>query len=255
MTKSLKHWYPRYSGDYRAKTAGLSLIQHGAYTLLLDEYYNTGKPLSANASVLHRICSALAPEEQEAINFILEYFFVKTDEGYRNKRADEELVKRGDISEKRKQAANSRHANAMQTPCKIDANAPAIAYTSTSTSTSTITDTPITKVKEGKNFVLPLPEWLPLNDWNDYLEMRDKKGKGKATNRAKQLVIIKLDELRKTGQDPSMILQQSIINGWTSVFEIKKDYQNGKYKQKHTGFGEQDWLAGTEGFDTSGKPF
>ncbi len=162
MTKSLKHWYPRYSGDYRAKTAGLSLIQHGAYTLLLDEYYNTGKPLSANASVLHRICSALAPEEQEAINFILEQFFIKTDEGYRNKRADEELVKRGDISEKRKQAANSRHANAMQTPCKIDANAPAIAYTSTSTSTTTITTTP--KAKKKKNIYTPEFEYF----WSIY---------------------------------------------------------------------------------------
>lgn len=137
MTKSLKHWYPRYSGDYRAKTAGLSLVQHGAYTLLLDEYYNTGKPLDANASILHRICSALAPEEQEAINFILARFFVLTDKGYTNKRAEEELARRVDISEKRKDAANSRHAKDMQTPCKIDANAPAIAYTSTSTSTIT----------------------------------------------------------------------------------------------------------------------
>lgn len=132
MTKSLKHWYPRYSGDYRAKTAGLSLIQHGAYTLLLDEYYNTGKPLDANASVLHRICSALAQEEKEAIDFILGRFFIKTERGYTNKRADEELAKRLDISIKRKDAANLRHAKQMQTSCKTDANA----YTSTSTSTS-----------------------------------------------------------------------------------------------------------------------
>lgn len=85
--------------------------------------------------------------------------------------------------------------------------------------------------KKGENFVLPLPDWLPLSDWNDYLEMRNKKGKGKATNRAKQLVIIKLDELRRSGQDPGAILQQSIINSWTSVFEIK-----GNYNANKTGF-------------------
>lgn len=84
------------------------------------------------------------------------------------------------------------------------------------------------KKKEGGNFVLRLPDWLPLEDWNDYLEMRDKKGKGKATNRAKQLVIIKLNELRERGHDPGKILQQSIINGWTSVFEIKENNNGNK---------------------------
>ena len=87
--------------------------------------------------------------------------------------------------------------------------------------------------KEGENFVLPLPEWLPLSDWNDYLEMRNKKGKGKATNRAKQLVIIKLHDLWIKGHDPAAVLQQSIINGWTSVFEIKGDY-SGNYNKKPT---------------------
>lgn len=80
--------------------------------------------------------------------------------------------------------------------------------------------------KEGKNFVLPLPEWLPLDDWNDYLESRNKRGK-KATNRAKQLVIIKLDELRTSGNDPGAVLRQSIENSWTSVFKLKQDNQNG----------------------------
>lgn len=138
MNKSSKHWYPRYSGDYRTKTAGLSLIQHGAYTLLLDEYYNTEKPLSANAVQLHRICSALALEEQEAINFILDNFFIKTEEGYKNKRVEEELAKRIDISDKRKKAANSRHAN-------VGANA----YTPTPTPTSTSKAKSTSKTQEG----------------------------------------------------------------------------------------------------------
>ena len=138
MSKSLKHWYPRYSGDYRAKTAGLSLIQHGAYTLLLDEYYNTGKPLTAIAVHLHRVCSALAPEEQEAVDFIVDTFFIKTENGYINKRVEEELAKRGKISDARRNAANSRYAIA---PTIAPAIAPAIASTSTSTSTSTATST------------------------------------------------------------------------------------------------------------------
>lgn len=108
--------------------------------------------------------------------------------------------------------------------------------------------------KEGENFILPLPDWLPLSDWNDYLEMRDKKGKGKATNRAKQLVIIKLDELRRKGQNPAKILQQSIINQWTSVFEVKEEHNNGNYRKQsnaHTDFTRGIALALAETSDES----
>ena len=80
--------------------------------------------------------------------------------------------------------------------------------------------------KKGENFVLPLPVWLPLDDWNDYLKSRKKK----ATNRAKQLLIIKLDELRGRGSDPGAVLRQSTMNGWTSLIEIKEQ-KNGNYNK------------------------
>jgi len=138
-SKSTSIWWPRYVGDYQRKTAHLTLAEHGAYTLLLDHYYATSKPLPANASVLHRICRAFAPDEQQAVQSVIDQFFTLTEDGYHNKKADEQLSKRGEISEKRKRAAEKRHS-------KPDANAPANAYanacpiapTSTSTSTSTV---------------------------------------------------------------------------------------------------------------------
>ncbi len=81
------------------------------------------------------------------------------------------------------------------------------------------------KKKEGKNLVLPLPEWLPLDDWNDYLEMRAKIKKP-PTSRAKQLVIIKLDELKRKGHDPAKILQESTMNNWQNVYPPKKEKNN-----------------------------
>ena len=71
---------------------------------------------------------------------------------------------------------------------------------------------------------LPLPDWLPKQDWNDYLDMRRLKNKY-PTDRAKQMVIIKLDELRSQSHCPSKALQQSIINNWTSVFATKESKQ------------------------------
>lgn len=79
--------------------------------------------------------------------------------------------------------------------------------------------------KKGKKFVLP--SWICIADWNDYLDSRNKRGK-KATVRAMQLVVDKLDELRTKGHDPTRVLQQSIENSWTGVFEIKEQKNGSK---------------------------
>jgi hypothetical protein len=110
------------------------------------------------------------------------------------------------------------------------------------------------KKKKKRNIeAMPLPDWLPLNEWNGFLEVRKKKNKT-PTNLAIQMLIVKLDELRKRGHDPAAVINESIINSWSGFFEIK-DYKNGNTKRKHSGFNEQDWTAGTEGFDTSGRTF
>lgn len=127
-------WWPRYVGDYQRKTAHLSLIEHGAYSLLLDHYYSTAKPLPANASVLHRVCRAFAPDEQAAVQAVLAQFFTLERDGYHNKKADKELLKRGEISKKRQNAALIRH---NKDDALAPANAPANAYTTTTTTTTT----------------------------------------------------------------------------------------------------------------------
>ena len=48
-------WYARYPGDYLRDTAHLSLMENGAYTLLLDHYYSTG-PLLVDKDGLYRVC-------------------------------------------------------------------------------------------------------------------------------------------------------------------------------------------------------
>ncbi len=241
VTKSSKHWYPRYSGDYRAKTAGLSLVQHGAYTLLLDEYYNTGKPLDANASVLHRICSALVIEEQEAINFILARFFILTDKGYINKRAEEELAKRMNISEKRKDAANSRHAKDVQTRCKDDAIAPANAHTSTSTSTSTITTTPKTIKK--KNIYTQEFE----NFWGSYGSVGNKESASIAFNKIKgvgyETIIRGLERYQAYARANADWYSPQHASTWLNAAGWESEWQYQERKSKPTA--DDNWSAGS----------
>src|SRR5215472_16285599 len=87
-------WYAHYPGDYGRDTAHLSLVQHGAYRLLLDHYYSTGAPLPADVKAVQRICRAFEQAEIEAVAYVLTHFFELRADGYHNKRADLEIVRR-----------------------------------------------------------------------------------------------------------------------------------------------------------------
>lgn len=130
-------WYPRYPGDYQRKTSHLSLTEHGVYAVLLDHYYATGKPLPASAEQLQRICRAFEPHEVEAMHKIVASFFVRQKDGYHNNRADEELSKREEISEKRRIAANERYGKPKEPSKKARSKRGAIAPANARTATST----------------------------------------------------------------------------------------------------------------------
>lgn len=86
------NYYERYCGDYGRKTGHLSLAQHGAYTLMLDTYYSTERPLPADYSALYRICRAMTKPEQEAVRAVADEFFPVSGDGLRhNARADAEI--------------------------------------------------------------------------------------------------------------------------------------------------------------------
>jgi uncharacterized protein YdaU (DUF1376 family) len=86
------NFYKRYMGDYGRKTAHLSLIEHGAYTLLLDALYSTEKGLPAGYADLFRICRAMSKTEQTAVASVADQFFPVGEDGLRhNSRAAEEL--------------------------------------------------------------------------------------------------------------------------------------------------------------------
>lgn len=86
------NFWKRYPADYQRKTARLTLAQHGAYTLLLDEFYTTEKPLPADVEELFRICRAMTAMERDAVRSVAEQFFPICEDGLRhNKRAVEEM--------------------------------------------------------------------------------------------------------------------------------------------------------------------
>lgn len=122
-------WYAHYPGDYGRDTAHLSLIQHGAYRLLLDHYYSTAAPLPSDVTALHRICRAFDQAERNAVDSILSEFFELRADGYHNNRADLELVRQSEIRERLsnsgRQGARKRWGGHSQ--ANSPANGPAIA--------------------------------------------------------------------------------------------------------------------------------
>ena len=71
-----------------------------------------------------------------------------------------------------------------------------------------------------KKVSIEIPDWVPLNDWNDFVAMR-KQIKKPMTDRAKVIVLAKLHEMQNRGVDISVVLQNSIANNWQGVFEPK----------------------------------
>ena len=87
------NFYKRYVGDYQRDTGHLSIVEHGAYTLMLDVHYATGKPLPVQPARIFRLLRATTKTEQQAVTTVLKQFWELTDEGWINPRALKEIVK------------------------------------------------------------------------------------------------------------------------------------------------------------------
>jgi hypothetical protein len=70
------------------------------------------------------------------------------------------------------------------------------------------------------NDIIGIPDWLPMDAWNGWVEMR-KKRKRPLTDRATARAINKLDAIRSKGHDIEDLLDRSTINGWLDIYEPK----------------------------------
>ena len=121
------NYYPHHIGDYTRDTAHLSMLEDSAYRRLLDVYYSTEKPLTLDARALYRLVRARSKAETASVDVVLSEFFNKQEDGWHNKRADEEIAKAQEKSRKARDSAASRwgsdgNANAMRTHSEGNAN-------------------------------------------------------------------------------------------------------------------------------------
>jgi uncharacterized protein YdaU (DUF1376 family) len=129
-------WYSFYPADYGRDTGHLTLVEHGAYRVLMDHYYATETPLPDDEQRLFRLTRVKTTPEKQAVRFVLKEFFRLEDDGWHHKRIDAEIEKSdrlsligqfaGKASAARRftRAVPNADANAAPTPGSTEAATP-----------------------------------------------------------------------------------------------------------------------------------
>lgn len=209
------------------------------------------------------LCEATAQDRKtvlDAIRRLLEEGFI-SDTGERRGATKQIPVYRLNGSENGivKEARN-RNGSENGTVPKTDGNSPVFPMEQSRFSLETVPKTGHGAVRKRKETsgnrhthekrlpvtAFAIPEWMPLEAWKAYSEMRVAKKKPMNTVGIVDRIIGRLDGFRRSGHDVTAILDNSTCNGWTDVYEPKSaasrpDGRSGVH------IGQQDYTAGWDG--------
>lgn len=106
------HYYKRNIGDYYKKAGRLSMLQHGAYTLLIDACYDRERFPTEGEAIEWAWASTEA--EIEAVKFVLSKFFHEVDGVFVQQHIKDDLIDYADKAEKNRTIALEREAKRRQ---------------------------------------------------------------------------------------------------------------------------------------------
>jgi uncharacterized protein YdaU (DUF1376 family) len=197
------HYYQFNIGDYQSHTSHLSEIEDLVYRRLLDWYYLHEIPIPLDESEVSR--QIRMRSHTESIAIVLQEYFERTDDGWIHHRANKEIAKAGDKSEKASASAKARWS-------KKDANA----LQTQSESNATHNTLPITQDTEHKTqkkaTVVATPFGVSDSVWQEFIAHRKSK-KARVT----QLVIDGISEqARIAGWSLEDALKETIVRNWQS---------------------------------------
>ena len=194
------HFYQFHIGDYKSHTHHLSVIEDLAYRRLLDHYYLHEAPIKQR-DIARQI--GMRDHEQEVLT-VLDEFFVSTEQGYINPRADEEISKYRKFSEDGKKGAAKRWHKGSNGEANSPPNATPIATNNQEPITKNQKKTVATKVAR--------PELVSSQVWEDWLSIR----------RAKKLPLTDtawtqiLAEIEKSGHSVDVVIKECCLRGWAA---------------------------------------
>jgi uncharacterized protein YdaU (DUF1376 family) len=201
------NYYPFHIGDYISHTSHLSDEEDLAYRRMIDLYYQSEQPFTDVHFVARRIKST-----PEIVTDLLSDFFVKTEDGWRNKRADEEIDKYHAKAESARNANKAKLAkkSQLQTVLKSEPKQDA-----------TNNQEPITKNHKPIN----TPDGVSDAVFNDYLEVRKTKKAKWSDTALKGLV----KEAEKAGLSLQEAMELCCSRGWVG---FKAEWVKDQYPKK-----------------------
>ncbi|EPM3564257.1 TPA: YdaU family protein [Escherichia coli] len=232
-----------YIADYLADTMHLSAEEHGAYLLLMFNYWQTGKPIPKNR--LAKI-ARLTNERWANVEPSLREFFCDNGEEWVHLRIEEDLASvREKLTKKsaagkasvqarrsRKEAdvqtKQERNLTGVQTDVEVvfehDVNTKA---TNKDTDKDLKTDPPLNPprgnrgVKKFDPLDIALPNWISVSLWREWVEFRQALRKPIRTEQGANGAIRELEKFRQQGFSPEQVIRHSIANEYQGLFAPK----------------------------------
>jgi uncharacterized protein YdaU (DUF1376 family) len=198
------HYYKRNLGDYAKKAGRLTMLQHGAYTLLIDSCYDREVFPTLEQALEWTWASSEA--EIDAVKFVLSRFFVLNQDGqYVQDRILEELLQYHKTADTNKRIAAERETKRKEISTKRErsVNEPPPNHKPRTKNQEPITNKPV-------KTTAPMPHGIDARIWVDWIALRKSK-KAAVTETAIKGIE---REAAKAGMTLEQVLVTCCERGW-----------------------------------------
>lgn len=230
------HWFKRNIGDYHKKAGRLTMLQHGAYTLLMDSCYDREK-FPTKEEALDWVWAS-TPEEIHAVEFVLSRFFVLENGIYTQPRIAEEISGYQAKAENNKRIALEREAKRRESKTKEHESCTegeqVVNETPPNQEPITNNHKPVTNIKIRSIF--DAERIIPI--WNS-LGCSQHKGLTKTAEKALEKTYKEyLKDAKSNGKEPKE------LNDWLETY-LRKGFAN-FMTDHHRDLGNGQWSADLE---------
>jgi len=225
---------PLFTDAYMADTRHLTAAQHGAYLLLLMTAWRMPDCKLPDDDVFLSRCAAMDVRTWKSNRAaVMQFWHIDEQQKWFQRRL---LDERKNVEERRSKNVqagkasalkrNNRHSTSVPTKLQPESNPLNLNLLDiVDTNVSPISRKPIKHVDD-----LILPQWMPKELWDDFMEVRKKK-KAVNSDRALKAIITQLAGFMANGHDPCKIVETSIINSWKDVYEPRENRNANQHNQ------------------------
>ena len=224
------HYYKRNIGDYAKKAGRLTMLQHGAYTLLIDSCYD--REIFPTLEQALEWTWASTQQEVEAVEFVLKKFFTLQDGQYVQNRIVEELQNYHSNAETNKRIAMEREAKRKE---KNTLGARSVDEPPPNHTPLTINHKPITnnhKPDREKATVVAHPLTVDQQVWSDWLQIRKAKKLPMTETAWSQIQ----NEFRKSNLSDQQGVEYCCLSNWAS---FKTAWYEKNMQEQNSGLSKQ----------------